>query len=364
MLNLSIMSEAAALAGYTITGTTGQDVINKARALRRVNLIKADIISRYGGKWDANYREGWLSLAPLYNTGTADFTLNSRTVTGTATVWTTAMKGRKIRGADGAYYKIASVTSNTALVLTQPYQSATSLLASYQIWQDEYVVCPEALTIGGFLDYQVSGIMSEAFPRNMKDSYTTPASVDVPTVYTVIGRKPLSATYSTGTVSGTINTCTLTGSGTAWLANIEPGFEITLGAYKYHVKSVNSDTEIELYQQLVVAVSGLTYSAVGKNALVVRFKQPTTQRIVNYWFWAKDYPFVNDNDEDWIAETFPKVIINGMTYYDYIDKNDPVRADRASIAYENSIKDMKVAIDSAMTGVRTLGYYIPDNARD
>lgn len=363
MLNLQLMQEAAALSGYNV-GSTGQDATNKARAQRRINLIKADIISRYGGKWESNYREGWLPLVPIYNTGTATFTVDSRSVTGSGTSWTSDMKGRKILGPDGAYYKIASVTNSTTLILSQPFQGSTTSGSTYQIWKDEYVLYPEVLSIGGFVDYQLQDVMNEAWPRNMKASYPKPVNTGLPSVYTVIGRRPLSDTYSTGTVSGTINTKTLTGVGTAWLSNIEPGYQLVIGSYTYHVKAVNSDTEIELYQQLVVALSGSTYSAVGKNASIVRFLSPTTQRIVNYWYWAKDYPFVNDNDEDWIAEQYPKVIINGILYYDYLDKNDIARGVSAAQNYENSIKDMKVAVDNAMTGVRTLGYYIPDEARE
>src|SRR5690349_10120694 len=133
------MHEIAALAGYTIDASTGQDPTNKARALRRLNAVKADIISRYGGKWKSAYREGWLPLSAIYNTGTALFTQNSLTVTGIGTVWTTAMKGYKVKGGDNAYYKIASVQSSTSLTLTQPYQGATTLSTQvYQIWQDEY----------------------------------------------------------------------------------------------------------------------------------------------------------------------------------------------------------------------------------
>lgn len=364
MLNLNLMSEAAALAGYTI-GSTGQDATNKTRAQRRVNLIKADIISRYGGHWPSNYREGWLALVPLYTTGTALFTNASRNVSGSGTTWTQSFKGMKIKGPDGAYYKIASVVDGTNLILTQPFQGTTASGASYQIWQDEYPLFPEALSIGGFLDYELQGIASEAWPRNMKDSFPVPTSSDLPSVFTTIGRKSLSATYSTGTISGTINTNILTGVGTAWLANLQPGYEIIVGTYTYHVRAVNSDTEIEIYQLLVVTVAALTsYVSRGKNALIIRFKGPTTQRIVHYWYWAKDYPFANDSDEDWIAEMFPRVIVDGMTYYDYLDKNDVPRAFNSRQIFENSIKDMKVAVDNAYTGVRTLGYDIPPAARD
>lgn len=364
MKHIDMLNMAAAIGGYTISGTTGQDPLNKTRASLRVNTVKADIISRFGGKWNSNYREGWLPLAALYSDGTITATQNSNTVTGASTAWTSTMAGRKMLMPDGAYYKIASVASTTSIILTQPYQGSTLSGQSYSIWKDEYRLYPEVYEIGGFVEYGYPKTMDESWPKNMKQSYPKPVSVDLPDVFTVIGRKPADA-YSTGTVSGSINTYTLTGSGTSWLANVEPGFEITIGSYKYNVRSVDSDTQITLYQQLVVAiVAGTTYSAIGVNCLIVRFKQPTSQRIVHYWYWAKDYPFVNDSDQDWISELYPKVILNGIMYYDYMDKNDPIRTDRASMNYESSLKDAKVADDNAMTGVRTIAYDIPPEARD
>lgn len=360
---LNLLSDIAAQAGYTISSGTGQDALNKARAIRRFTAIHADVISRYGGKWDSNYKEGWLPLVPLYQDGTSTFTLNSRNVTGSSTLYTTSMKGYKIKGPDGAWYRIASVASSTSLYLSQPYQGATSTISS-NIWKDEYRLHPEVLSIGGFVDYMLNGSMQETWPRNMKDSYPNPSYVDIPDTFTVIGRDPVTTVYSTGTVSATINTSTWTGVGTLWQANLEPGMQFVVGAYTYTVRRVNSDTELETYQLAVLAASGATYAATGKNCIVVRFKQPTSQRIVSYWYWAKDYPLFNDNDEDWICEMFPKVIIDGVLKYDYMDKSDTVRVDRATMSYEDSIKNMKVAMDSAFTGPRTLGYYLPDQARD
>lgn len=362
MINLDILTEAAALSGYTITGS-GQDVTNKARAQRRVNIVKADIISRFGGKWSSNYREGWVPLVPLYTTGTVTLTNASNTVTGSGTAWTSSMKGQKFY--DGLYYyKIASVASATSLILTQPYQGTTTAGVSYLIWQDEYRLYPEVINIAGFVDYQLEKSLDESWSRNFKQSFPVSATTNLPSVYTVIGREPLTAAYSTGTVTGSLNSNALTGTSTLWLANVEPGFEITIAGTKYHVKKVNSDTSIELYQQLTAAAVAATYSAVGKNAIIVRFNTPTSQRVVHYWYWSKGYPLVNDNDEDWIAELYPKIILNGILYYDYLDKNDPIRTDRSSIAYEDSIKNMKVADDGAMTGDRTLAYSIPPEARD
>jgi hypothetical protein len=365
--NVSLIREAAALAGYTIDSTTGADPTNKTRAQRRLNMIKTDVVSRYGGKWSANYREGWLALGALYNTGTANFTQNSNTVVGVGTVWTTSMKGQKMLGGDNSYYKIASVQTATSLTLTQPYQGTTITSQVYQIWQDEYRLYPEAWSVAGFIDYFLPQRMTEAWGSNMKESYPFPTNVEEPTVYTILHKEGLTASVSAGTVSVTLNTNVWTGVGTTWLTGsvpIEPGFEFTANSNTYHVKRVNSDTELETYQMALTTLAAVTYSSKGKNSIVVRFRKPTNQRIVHYWYYAKDFPFLNDNDEDWIAEQFPRVIVNGMAYFDYIDKNDVARGFNAQQVYEDSIRNMKVAVEAAYTGIRTLGIYVPPEARE
>lgn len=368
MNNLALMSEIAAMAGYTITSASGQDPTNKARAQRRLNIVKADIISRFGGRWPSQYREGWVALNPLYVEGTIAATNGSRTVTGTLTTWSSVdnvQAGYKILMPDAAYYRIVSIQSDTQLTIDTPFQGTTTVgTVGYQIWNDEYHLVPEVLSIGGFLDYQLQGVMSEAWPRNMKDSYPVPVTVELPNVYTVIGRKTIKNTYSTGSVTGTVNTNTLTGVGTTWLGNIEPGGEIIISGVTYNVKTVYSNTSLELYQLLTSSPSTATYTYTGKNTIKVRFREPTSQRIVHYWYWAKSYNLVNDSDEDWVCEMYPEVINLGAVVKDYLDKNDVARANMSKVTYENAIKDMKVSEDQAMTGVRTLAYDLPPEARD
>lgn len=372
MLAIELMQEAAALAGYTI-GSTGQDATNKTRALRRLNVIKADIIARYGGKWPSNYREGWLALHPLAPC-LATFTFNSYTVTVASDGSTLGdqiflsgvpsyMVGAKILASDGSYYKIAAVDA-THVYLDTPFQGTTASGVSTTIWNDEYTVYPDVLGIGSFVNYSLVQTMREAWVANFKDSYSKQTSSGNPDVYEVIGRKQLSAIYTTGTISGSVNSNVLTGSGTAWKSNVEPGYEVTIGTTKYHIKTVDSDTQVTLYQMLNAQVSASTYSMVGKNALIVRFKVPTSQIVVHYWYWAKDRPFVNDSDEDWVAELYPRVIVNGMSYFDYIDKNDVIRGRTAQETFEDSIKNMRVAQDTSYTGVRTIGLYLPPEARE
>lgn len=363
---IDLAKEVAALAGYSITGTDTQSVLDKARALRRINGIRADINSRFSGRWQSQYREGWLPLVAVYSTGTVACTVDSRTVTGSGTAWTSAMAGRKFLGPDNMYYKIASVASTTSLILTEPYQSASVVSGgAYQIWKDEYVIHPEVFSIINFVNYVDPAIMNEQTNRMAAMSNPRATANETPRCFTVIGRKRVAGTYSTGTVSIPINSQTLTGSGTSWLDNLKPGYEITIGSYIYHVDTVDSDTQVTLVEYAVVAANaGTAYTAIGKNSLVIRFLSPTSQTMVQYSYYSKIYSLVNDADEDWLLELYPHLVINGVIRWDFIDKNDPVRANQAAQLYENDIHNTHVGDSGSFTGTATVPLSIPRSARD
>jgi hypothetical protein len=71
------------------------------------------------------------------------------------------------------------------------------------------------------------------------------------------------ADYSTGTVSGTAGLKVLTGVGTTWVGNVDPGMLIRIGAAGryYVVASVDSNTQITLMQPLLTTPAGATYAA-------------------------------------------------------------------------------------------------------
>jgi hypothetical protein len=362
---IDLLKEVGTLAGYNVTGTDAQAVANKARATRRVNQIRADIASRYAGRWQNNYREGWLPLSVPYSTGTVAVTQDSRTVTGTNTVWTSDMQGRLFLGPNNEYYRIASVTNGTTLLLTEPYQSVSVASGGlYQIWQDTYDLYPEVFSVIDFVNYSDPQQMTEDFTKHGRGLFPRPTSTAVPRDYSVVGKTALSSVYSTGTVSVTINTTTVTGVGTTWLGNIKPGYEITIGVYTYTVREVNTNTSLELYQLAVATASSVTYTSRGRNMLRVKFLRPTVQQIVQYSYYAKSYSLMNDSDEDCFAESYPHVILDGVMKYDFLDKNDPVRAGQAAQLYENSIKNAHMSDASQYGGTAIIGLDIPDVARE
>lgn len=376
---ITLMHEIAALAGYTIDASTGQDPANKLRALRRLNSIKADIVSRYGGKWKANYREGWLPLVTPITVNQVQFVQGSCQVFVPQPFYLAGLvPGQKILGADNAYYKISALQAGgtNTFLLSQPYQGPSTITnpVTTQVWQDEYVLFPDVLSVGGFIDYLLPERATETWPSNMKESYPFPITIDEPTLYTVIQRQIYSAVQKAGTINCTQNSNVWTGVGTSFMGganvgavanpNIYPGYILTVNGVNYTVLTVDSDTQLTTCQLAVSTLSGVFYSAIGKNAQIVRFKQPTTQRIVHYWYYSKDFPLVNDNDEDWICELYPEVILAGAVLKDYLDKNDVARASLSKQTYEDFIKNMKVADEGSYTGIRTLGIFVPPEARE
>lgn len=85
--------------------------------------------------------------------------------------------------------------------------------------------------------------------------YNTPAEY-------VLGPR-VRTNYSTGTITGTSASKTLTGTSTAWLTSgIEQFDYIQIGSYVYTVDTINSDTSITLFDDLNVSLSGASYTAV------------------------------------------------------------------------------------------------------
>jgi hypothetical protein len=103
-----------------------------------LNEVSMDILSRidYHPLW----KTAILRTVAPYTTGTVAITVAGTTVTGTDTVWTDAMAGRKFKCTDDtAYYRIDSVTDGTHLELETAYaESANAVAETYEIYQDEY----------------------------------------------------------------------------------------------------------------------------------------------------------------------------------------------------------------------------------
>lgn len=91
------------------------------------------------------------------------------------------------------------------------------------------------------------------------------------------------AEYTTGTISGTAGSTTITGSGTSWLANVDPGMIL---AFRGVVKSVTSDTSLELVRPLSHTVSAGTAYGLTPYEVANPFASATVPDASASWYYA------------------------------------------------------------------------------
>jgi hypothetical protein len=132
---------------------TGDSAIN-AVADRYVNKALQEIHQEPDG-WPWAERRATILTHPGYSTGTVAIALATRTtVTGTSTLWNTAVTGMgfnnvraggKLTFAGGLDpYEVASVSNDTSLTLQDRYVGTTALSgATYQYTEDEYALAAD-----------------------------------------------------------------------------------------------------------------------------------------------------------------------------------------------------------------------------
>lgn len=90
--------------------------------------------------WERRQVEAWLQTTAEYETGTVAVTNGSTAVTGTGTVWTAAMTGRRIRIAGDDEWYTFTRTGNTTGTLERNYEGTTDADATYSIFQNVYTL--------------------------------------------------------------------------------------------------------------------------------------------------------------------------------------------------------------------------------
>lgn len=270
------------------------------------NLIKdaiqwgLDLIST-SWNWPHLMEERFITTVAPHTTGDLDITNGSTDVTvgTTSPAFTSAMAGRKIRFSDEeAYYRIASVTDADNLVLEVPYQGTTDTDVSYSIFKDEYRLPANLDRLKVMRQIEESVAMVGLSPTAFDIIEPTPKSESSPDFNIIVGSKR--DTYSTGTLSGTVNTSVLTGSATALWTGVDglgKGSRITVGTSVFTVESVDSDTQITIYETLASAISaGTSYEILLDNLIVQFYDIPDA--VENIYFRYQRTPEVLYNDQD------------------------------------------------------------------
>ena len=230
------------------------------------------------------------------------------------------------------YYKgnrVVNVSGST-LTLERPFNGTTNTTAVFYLRGFDWPVpselegMPKVVELSG----QQLGVQSMLTrPSLVPDTRGRPQQA------IFWSNDPIGSTYTTGTLSGTVNTRTLTGSSTAWLANVTAGdqMEITLvnTTYKYMVQSVQSDTSLTLYQFLQTTPSSSTYTVRNQFNRYLRLSPtPDNPYLIGISGQRRWYPLANDNDIDELLMYFDDAIVEGVEAYEACSSPDDREKDK------------------------------------
>lgn len=299
-----------------------------ARIKNHINDTCLEKWSSYA--WSFRYRDYPLVLSPIVTSGTVTATNGSQTITATGTPFSTTLHpGAWIQmtaDTTQAIYRVIAVPSTSTLTIEPAYQGTTGSSKSYRLCPTDYVLPSEVLDTAG-LAVSYNGRPLPISHQLRSDIYYAPIlSQGYPSSVVVFNSKVQSSRYSTGTVSGTVNTNTLTGVGTLWLSNIVPGDEIVISGDTniYRVYSVTSDTSLTLYNALVAAPTTASYTASRQFGKVLRVTPCSDVNYVCFIKGLRSYaPLINNADTNELLNRFPHAVIEGAIWREAGSSPDP-----------------------------------------
>jgi len=250
--------------------------------------------------WTPIVKEGLFTTASYYNTGLATVTAGSTSVTGITTVWTSAMTavdGYKIKFAgNDNVYTFTYVGATSATISPGLAGTADLTSASYSIFRDEYQLASDfdRLLKNGSVYYYSGGRVSQTIEEVPRDEFrrdflpeatdplrrvmligthsTTgnrlirvnpPPKVTKVYPYEYIQKITPMVDYSTGTVTATNASTTITGDGTSWTASmVGQYFRVDVNGTGdsskwYQISAFVSTTEVTLDTAFEEATEGL-----------------------------------------------------------------------------------------------------------
>ena len=285
--------------------------------------------------------------------GTVAVTNGSKTITGTDTAFTVGMVGRKFRfEGDNAYYRIGAFTSTTEITLEENYAGDTDTSGTYVIYKDEYRLEADVDKYKMLRQAENNTILFSLHPSRFDESQPMPQSLGDP--FYEIMEGTLLDTYSTGTVSASASSTTLTGSSTAWtgVEGLGRMSKITVGATASRtvltVKSVNSDTEITTYETIDTAISAsTTYFATLNNLRVQVGNIPDDTKLIYYRYFRQPELLANNYDIPDMPHNFHWVLLYGALSVIYMLKGDINKSQvQAEKRFVDGLNLMKVKLGS------------------
>lgn len=240
--------------------------------------------------WNPLINESFLSMTSRYNTGTVAVNAGSTSVTGTSTVWTSAMTsadGYKIKFASNDNVYTFDYASATTATISPALSGDTDITAGgYFIFRDEYQLASDfdRLLKNGSVYVYSGGRLQDTIEEQAHDKFRedfTPETTDPirrviltrthgtsgnrlirvnppPKTakvypYEYVQKVTPMADYNIGTVAVTNGSTTVTGTDTYWSANVAAGDYLRVDSNGmgdsskwYQIASVDSNTQVTL----------------------------------------------------------------------------------------------------------------------
>lgn len=273
----------------------GMSLVNQERDLIN-DIIRMALDRVYNfHEWPYYVQEGTLRTVAVYNDGEVDVTNGSTTVTGTTTAFTDDMVGRKFRvSGEKAYYKIAEVVSGTELTLAEEYRGDTDTGLDYEIFKDEYRLAADVGKYKIIRQLENGMALVSIYPDSFDTIIPTPESYGEPTYEIFRGTKL--DIYNDGTVTATGKT--ITGSGTEWtgVEGLGRCSKVRIGNNVYTVKSVDSDTQLTVYENVIAVAGATAHEVILDNLILQLYNIPDSDRLLYYSYFRKPVPLANDYD--------------------------------------------------------------------
>lgn len=261
-------------------------------------------------QWTFRNREYFFTTVAPIRTGTVSVTNGSRTFTFSSSVLTASVHTgawiRVLSETPDNWYKIRTVSSGTVALIEPEYLGDTDATADYELLKTDYLLPTE---LKDFSNITITGGLGQLTIRNFNSPISSPvfplASGSAREV-SLFNQEAKDTTYSDGTVTATINTRIIAGSGTLFLANVVAGDIFSDNTTNYTVQSVDSDTELTLYNHVKAALSGAAYTVTRRFGKIVRLlpSNDDTYSVVVKGL-RKYSSLVNDIDFNELTEDYP-----------------------------------------------------------
>ena len=265
--------------------------------------------------WDCLKVHGQFNCVTNYKTGTVTVTKDSRTIIGSGTDWTQSMVGRYFQSSAGQnWYRIIRFVSTTELTLETPVTEASGAGKKYIIWKRFYAV-PSL--------YRKIKVLGKWFGaervEQRDDQYLIDRSPQMtegePTDAAESGSDQIESSYSDGTVSLTKDSNILTGSGTLWFNNADPGDRVNVGTRTFRVKRVESDTRIIMFNSSPTTIASSlnqAYTIEKDNPIIFQlYPVPDAGYVIPITGYMRILDLVNENKDRFpFPEEFDAAILD------------------------------------------------------